>query len=48
MSGNVSEQSWSSISKIEIKGGHKIGPASPLFKKLEATDIELHKARLGK
>ena len=48
MSGNVSEQSWSSISKIEIKEGHKIGPASPLFKKVEATDIELHKARLGK
>ena len=48
MSGSVSEQSWSSISKIEIKGGHKIGPASPLFKKVEAADIELHKARLGK
>ena len=48
MSGNVSKQSWSSISKIEIKEGHKIGPTSPLFKKVEATDIELHKARLGK
>jgi methionyl-tRNA synthetase len=48
MSGNVSQQSWSSISKIEIKEGHKIGPASPLFKKVEASDIELHKARLGK
>ncbi|MDE1769097.1 MAG: methionine--tRNA ligase [Thaumarchaeota archaeon] len=48
MSGNVSDQSWSSISKIEIKEGHKIGPVSPLFKKVEATDIELHKARLGK
>ena len=48
MSGNVSEQSWNSISKIEIKEGHKIGPASPLFKKVEASDIELHKARLGK
>ena len=48
MSGNVSEQSWNSISKIEIKEGHKIGPASPIFKKVEASDIELHKARLGK
>ena len=48
MSGNVSEQSWNSISKIEIKEGHKIGPASPLFKKVEASDIELHKARLGR
>jgi methionyl-tRNA synthetase len=48
MNGNVSEQSWSSISKIEIKENHKIGPAFPLFKKVEASDIELHKARLGK
>ena len=48
MSGIVSEQSWNSISKLEIKEGHKIGPASPLFKKVEASDIELHKARLGK
>ncbi len=48
MSGNVSQQSWNSISKIEIKEGHKIGPASPLFKKVETSDIELHKARLGK
>ncbi|HXU94931.1 MAG TPA: class I tRNA ligase family protein, partial [Candidatus Nitrosotalea sp.] len=48
MSGPVSKQSWSSISKIEVKEGHKIGPASPLFKKVEAADIELHKTRLGK
>lgn len=48
MSGNISKQSWNSISKIEIKEGHKIGPASPLFKKVEASDIELHKTRLGK
>ncbi|MGB9124698.1 MAG: class I tRNA ligase family protein, partial [Nitrosotalea sp.] len=48
MKGDVSQQSWSSISKIEIKEGNKIGSASPLFKKVEASDIELHKARLGK
>ena len=48
MSGNMSDQSWSSISTIKIKEGHKIGQASPLFKKVEASDIELHKARLGK
>lgn len=48
MSGNVSDQSWSSISEIKVKEGHKIGPASPLFKKVESSDIELHKARLGK
>ena len=48
MNGNVSQQSWSSISEIKIKEGHRIGLASPLFKKVEASDIELHKTRLGK
>jgi len=48
MSDNVSEQSWSSISEIKVKEGHKIGLPSPIFKKVEASDIELHKARLGK
>ncbi|MGI0017861.1 MAG: class I tRNA ligase family protein, partial [Nitrosotalea sp.] len=47
-SGTVSEQQWSSMSEMKIPRGHKIGPASPLFKKIESADIELHKARLGK
>jgi methionyl-tRNA synthetase len=48
MAGSVSEQSWSSMSEIKIPEGHKIGTASPLFKKIETADIEAHKARLGK
>ncbi len=48
MDGSVSEQSWSSISEIKIMEGHKIGIASPLFKKIEASDIEANKAKLGK
>jgi methionyl-tRNA synthetase len=48
MGGSVSEQTWDSISEIKIPSGHKIGQSSPLFKKIEASDIELHKARLGK
>lgn len=48
VSGTVSEQPWNSMSEIVIPPGHKIGPASPLFKKIESADIELHKARLGK
>jgi len=48
MKDNVSLQSWSSISTIKVKGGHKLGSISPLFKKVETSDIELHKARLGK
>ena len=48
MNGNVSAQNWSSISEIAIKAGHKIGEASPLFKKVEMIDIETYKSRLGK
>ncbi len=48
MTGDISTQSWLSISELEIKEGHKIGTVAPLFKKVEATDIEMHKARLGK
>ncbi|CUR51581.1 Methionine--tRNA ligase [Nitrosotalea devaniterrae] len=47
-SGLVSEQQWSSMSELKIPQGHKIGLSSPLFKKIESADIELHKARLGK
>ncbi len=48
MAGPVSGQPWSSMSEVAIKPGHKIGTASPLFKKIEAADIELNKAKLGK
>ncbi|MGI0094163.1 MAG: methionine--tRNA ligase [Nitrosotalea sp.] len=48
MEGSVSGQSWSSMSEITIKEGHKIGISSPLFKKIEAADIEVNKAKLGK
>lgn len=48
MNGNVSEQRWLSISEIAIKAGHKIGKVSPLFKKVEAVDIQMHKSKLGK
>jgi methionyl-tRNA synthetase len=48
LSGSISQQSWGSISETKIKEGYKIGLTSPLFKKVEASDIELHKARLGK
>ncbi|HEU5220517.1 MAG TPA: methionine--tRNA ligase [Candidatus Nitrosotalea sp.] len=48
MAGSVSEQIWGSMSEIKIPQGHKIGAASPLFKKIEASDIEANKAKLGK
>lgn len=48
MTGTVSTQSWSSISELVIKEGHKIGTVTPLFRKIETADIENHKARLSK
>ncbi|MGI0062767.1 MAG: class I tRNA ligase family protein, partial [Nitrosotalea sp.] len=48
MDGFVSATPWSSMSEIAIKEGHKIGISSPLFKKIEASDIEANKAKLGK
>jgi methionyl-tRNA synthetase len=47
MEGNVSEQSWDSMSKLSIKDGHTIGSPSPLFTKVEESDIEKHKKKLG-
>jgi len=48
LSGNVSEQNWESISDITIKSEHKLGTPSPLFAKVESSDIEIHKEKLGK
>jgi methionyl-tRNA synthetase len=47
MSGVISNQLWNSISDIAITSGHKIGMASPLFKKVETSDIQTYKSRLG-
>ena len=47
MEGNVSEQSWDSMSKLSIKDGHILGSPSPIFVKVEESDIEKHKKKLG-
>ena len=48
MSGNVSEQSWKSISDITINNEHRLGTPSPLFVKIESSEIKTHKEKLGK
>ncbi len=48
MKNNISEQTWDSLSLLEIKAGHNIGAVSPLFAKVEDSDIEKHKQKLGK
>jgi len=47
LDGNVSEQSWDSISEISIKANHQLGTPSPLFAKVEESDIKNHKQKLG-
>ena len=47
LSGNVSDQEWSSISVIGISPGSSLGTPSPLFNKVEPADIQKHKSELG-
>lgn len=47
MPGKIAEKDWSSMSDIVIKSGHKIGQTSPLFKKVEESEIQNCKSRLG-
>jgi methionyl-tRNA synthetase len=48
LEGNVSEQRWNSISEISIPSGHNLGTPTPLFNRVEESDIKSHKAKLGK
>ncbi|MBA4461409.1 MAG: class I tRNA ligase family protein, partial [Nitrosopumilaceae archaeon] len=47
LQGNVSKNNWESLSELQIKPGHKLGDASPLFAKVEPEDIEKYKKQLG-
>ena len=47
LDGNVSEQSWDSISEISIQANHQLGTPSPLFAKVEESDIKNYKQKLG-
>lgn len=48
LEGNVSEQRWDSISEITIQSGHDLGTPTPLFNRVEESDIKNHKENLGK
>ena len=45
--GNVSDISWTSQSELGICSGHILGNASPLFARIETSDIEKYKKELG-
>ena len=44
---NINEQSWGDMSILGISPGHTLGDASPLFARVEDTDIEKYKKQLG-
>jgi methionyl-tRNA synthetase len=45
--GKVNDNKWDSISDIAVKPGHRLGNATPLFVKIEETDITKYKKQLG-
>jgi len=47
LDGNVNEFSWNDISVLGISSGHALGDASPLFVKVEESDIAKYKKQLG-
>lgn len=48
MKSKINEQRWDSISELTIKPNHKIGNPTPLFQKVEESDIKQYKSKLGK
>jgi methionyl-tRNA synthetase len=47
LDGNVNESSWNDISVLGISSGHILDKASPLFVKVEESDIAKYKKQLG-
>ena len=47
LGGKINDCAWSDLSLLGIKSGHNLGIASPLFTKVEESDIELRKKELG-
>jgi len=46
LDGNITEFPWNEISVLGIPPGHTLGEASPLFAKVEESDIEKYKKQL--
>ena len=48
LQGSVHEQSWQSAAEMNVvQPGHALGKVEPIFKKIEAKEIEERKAKLG-
>ncbi|MDH5659214.1 MAG: methionine--tRNA ligase, partial [Nitrosopumilus sp.] len=47
LSENVQNSSWASLSELNVLSGHILGASSPLFTKVETSDIEKYKKKSG-
>ena len=47
LDGKISSSSWNDMSVLGISSNHVLGDASPIFAKVEESDIEKHKSQLG-
>jgi len=47
LDGNVNSLSWGEISNLGISSGHILGESSPLFARVESSDIEEYKKQLS-
>jgi len=47
ISEDLTKQSWDSMSELGIKPNHKLGSSYPIFEKVENSDIQEHKKKLG-
>jgi len=47
ISEELAKQSWDSMSELAIKPNHQLGTSSPIFEKVENSDIQEYKKKLG-
>ena len=47
LDGEINKSSWSDMSLLGISANHPLGDASPIFVKVEESDVEKHKSQLG-
>jgi methionyl-tRNA synthetase len=45
--GNIQDIPWNAQSELKILSGHKLGDSSPLFARIETSDVEKYKKELG-
>lgn len=45
--GSVHQQKWESAAELKVPAGHQLGAVEPIFRKIEAKEIEQQKTKLG-